>query len=137
MSKLLSDDRQEQFNIAVAGIAAQGWEQSTKPSGACVYRADMTAECKIRCALGHLIRDEDYELQFDNGYGTSALLKDLGVDPDDTDTYSFLTQLQQAHDARGDFDIYEDTADMALMKNRLRKFAAMYNLTIPEILAAD
>lgn len=124
MSKLLSDDPQEQFNIAVRGIAAQGWKQSVNAEGdTCRYRG----EDGMKCAVGHLIPDEFYQGRFDaRTVPVDDVLDELGVN--DGASVAFLKELQMAHDCPD---------NEVCMRRRLQRFAAAFDLTTPEDVNID
>jgi hypothetical protein len=111
-------------------LQAQGFIQSKQelPNGVdrCAYRgAD-----GMKCAIGHLIDDEDYVPGFEGkgilsvarAYGPTIFRliarKFVGF----TD-YMFLTALQGIHDR---------TSEPEEMKNRLQIFAKNSGLTVPE-----
>lgn len=117
---------QEVFNVAVAGLASQGFERSMTDARnySCAYRGNGDR----RCAIGWCIPDDLYDpetegirplvARFRRVYG--ALFH--GVD------FSELTVLQEAHDM---------AADAADMRARLREFAKLYKLALPAVLAEE
>lgn len=90
----------------------------------CVYRADYTAECKTRCAIGVLIPDELYSPGFDSGsFGLAGVLKKVKLE--DNLSFSFAHSLQRCHDGTysGDFHVE--------IKKNLTHLAYTYDLIIP------
>lgn len=120
--------RQQIFNTAYHGLAAQGFAQSSKPSeyhggqNQCLYRGPNGK----RCALGYCIPDSIYNPEFDGKDQSSirALMgrKALGnlFNPADV---QFLVDLQYAHDTA--------PVSPAHIKQRIEDVAIKYDLTIP------
>lgn len=78
-------------------------EDGTFPSvgftGGCAYRADETATCKQRCAVGLLISDDKYESVMDSGnYSLSRLCKEDVVEPVEGFGVNELRIVQMYHD---------------------------------------
>ena len=123
-------DPQEIFNRAYEGLRKQGFELALS-QGTCQYRT----EDGKRCAVGQLIPESKYRLEFENisisafDSETSdedkckidSIIHAAGLRPSQK-VRIFLRHLQQCHD----YGI--DPADM---KRRLNNFAAKHNLTIP------
>lgn len=110
--------RQEWVDLAVKGLASQGWKQSITlgewPS--CAYRG----ENGCRCAIGWGIPDKAYHPSME-GHGAHlyATVSDaLLVDGD-----RFLSQLQGVHD---------DHADPQAMEAAMRTFVQLRQLTWPQ-----
>ncbi len=59
----MSLSKQAYYDLLVTS-AKDGTFPSNK-GGVCKYRRDDTADCKIRCAAGILIKDEDYDCIFE------------------------------------------------------------------------
>lgn len=55
---------QEVFDFVVTKLMEQGVQSIDGTS--CKYRKDGTASCPIRCAVGHLIPDEKYDISIEN-----------------------------------------------------------------------
>lgn len=55
-------DNEKFFNGCVDGVykLLKQAKQSTTVDGVCMYRLDSVASCPIRCAVGHMIKDEHY-----------------------------------------------------------------------------
>lgn len=116
-------NNQEAFNKAVIGVVAQGGPSLMAPHlGAfsqCAYRA----ENGRKCAVGHLIEDDDYTPYFEGR--PASLVRDTlkslkGVDA------SLLHAIQSAHDRMlADEHIDGFIADAKNIANE-------YNLTFPE-----
>lgn len=92
--------RQEIFNLAVRGLAAQGWKRSTDTilTGMCRYRG--ANGC--RCALGQAIDDADYDPEMEGKLPGmtirgSRILRAVGLDvsPESAD---WARALQHKHD---------------------------------------
>lgn len=138
------NDRQAMFNTAVAGIEAQDWQRSVRANGlTCAYRGTVG-----KCAIGHLIRDEDYETQMDDNASTPSVLSDFGItltghfytqenykEKADTDYY-FLMNMQRAHDGATCHETYNYSypRDELSMQQRLALFAKDYSLELPDSL---
>jgi hypothetical protein len=87
-------DKQTAFDIAVSGIIAQGG-RSEGTNVVCAFRGKKGR----KCAIGFLIKDEDYRPQFEiDGLRTVASAVDLGIDPLAADYWAFLRALQGLHD---------------------------------------
>lgn len=123
-------DPQEIFNRAYEGLRKQGFKQAISQD-VCQYRT----EDGKRCAIGQLIPESKYRLEFE-GVSISAfdsetsdedkcevdsIIRAAGLRPSQK-VRIFLRHLQQCHD----YGI-----DPVGMKQRLAAFAAERNLTIP------
>lgn len=72
----------------------------------CLYREDKTAQCKVRCAIGHLIPNSRYRSRhMEEEMVSQVLSRDpqlmsiLPTDMDESDGVEFLTSLQgKVHD---------------------------------------
>lgn len=117
MSETTYRTRQEIFDIAYRGLAAQGFKQSLDRES-CAYRG--TDGCK--CAIGFLIDDLDYSPTIE---GVSAanpgVLRNARIAYEYAD---FARDLQRCHDFN---HIAED------MRKALHGFAARHGLTVPQI----
>jgi hypothetical protein len=107
----------------VAGLAEQGFEQSIGWNGAntrftCLYRGPGGK----RCAIGHLIPDDKYAEEFDDGAGShlGLVLRTCGVVYE-----NFFDNLQIAHDRGTAPDV---------MRRNLRTVAAEHKLRLPAVL---
>ena len=111
--------KQETFNRAYRGLAAQGFEKSVDMSGECAYRSSCGTK---KCAAGHLIPDEDYSEAMERiGVWASEVWAPLKRDGHALD---LVTDLQSAHD--------ESTSPLN-MQYRLAIVANAHGLTIPKI----
>lgn len=113
--------KQRWFDRAVNGLAGQKFEQSAASHGECVYRASNG----MRCAVGHLIRDCDYDSSYEGCHIYSALergLLILGHAPTKSEEAHFLSDLQDCHD---------EAKNPAEMKEALKRFAKKHELKIP------
>lgn len=118
--------RQQIFNTAYHGLAAQGFERSfqedlLRPNkGRCQYRGDNGR----RCALGYCIPDSLYS---ENLEGVTIyklprhFLDKIGIRKKDI---GFANNLQQVHDF---------SVNPSDLRFKLELFAAKYGLTIPEL----
>lgn len=120
---------QEAFNKSVAGLASQGFTKSFSmvegykygEAASCLYRNG-----DKRCAIGWLITDEEYLVEFE-GYGVDHILSESYELKSIRDLDErFLERLQMCHDES------ESPEDM---KKRLRAFAGAHNLELPKELA--
>ncbi len=138
-TSLTIEQMQDYFTRAVEGLASQGFAQSKDGIGGCSYRGTAGR----RCALGWLIPDDAYtaDMEFADSYG--LVLSAIGVPAARCDAYGspaarWFSGLQDAHDTVdsehrrypvGSFSVAE------AMKQRLREFAAKWNLDVPAALA--
>lgn len=114
-------DKQEAFNKAYLGLKAQGFQKSRPPGtpethGGCAYRG----EGGMKCALGHLITDQEYRLSLEGKYARIAI-KLLGWRLSGAEI-DFLARLQRCHDY---------ASDAQELEARLRHFASEEGLTVP------
>lgn len=123
---MISHTRQEWFELAVRGLAGQGWERSISEGGdACLYRG---ADGK-RCAIGFGIPDAAFDPAWDRrGNGAYVLQRDQHISATDAPVdrsgceQSFLSLLQQQHDKQ---------PTPGLMRSAFLAFAQTHNLTWP------
>jgi len=95
--------RQEMFDFVITKLAKQRAISMDK-HGNCLYRMNKKADCKTKCAIGWLIKDEFYEpaiddVENDNTYvlynnRVQKALRKSGIRVD----IDFLADLQNAHD---------------------------------------
>jgi hypothetical protein len=85
---------QEVFDFVCLKVLEQG-KPSMRGTG-CAYRG----EGGLKCAVGHLIRDEDYRKEFDSGYIVLSLCNvfDEGLGWTNKAHLHLLRHLQMAHD---------------------------------------
>lgn len=117
---------QDIFDAAYKGLASQGFKQSKSPNaGGCAYRG----EDGLRCAVGHLIADENYNegLEGLSANDGSVLLAARLSNCD----AELLDDMQGAHDGQDKFHVV--TPDE--MKSRLALVAAKHGLQVPEVSA--
>jgi len=128
--------KQAIFDTVCEGLASQGFERSI---GSMQTQGESVLVCRYRsnenhrkCAIGHLIPDDEYEERFEFS-STSDVLFELGVKryttfvavnptEESTNAHVFLSELQYAHD-KG--------ATPAGMRHRLKAFAYSYQLALP------
>ena len=73
----------------------------------------------LRCAVGCLISEEEYEPEFE-GKSIEIILSNVGITLQQPKTLSLLNKLQGIHD---------DTCNVEYWSNELRKLADSYKLT--------
>jgi hypothetical protein len=114
--------RQQIFNTAYHGLAAQGFTRSTQSDGVqCAYRGTDNK----RCALGYLIPDAIYNPEWDRArLNAHALANENITKAICKENSDFLVELQEAHD-------YAHAPED--MMARLAEFAQLNGLTIPAI----
>lgn len=115
---------QQVFDNALFGIRQQKYQRSERTS-TCMYRADRTAKCPVRCGIGHSIPDALYDPAME-GKAIDHLLTRIagerlvflfeGVGD------SLLADLQHAHDRELSFGAHRFEKAMATI-------AANYGLT--------
>jgi hypothetical protein len=91
-------NKQEMFNKVWAGLENQGWQRSVHhPNGGCRYRGSN----ELKCAAGHLIPDENYNLLLEGKRIYSLLEKnpDLFGFPLSAEEIEFVVEMQTAHDS--------------------------------------
>ena len=128
---MISHTRQEWFELAVRGLAGQGWQKSQDSlTGSCKYRGLHGR----KCAIGHGIpSDADarlWDARTDNGANALVICGILGVN-ESADTESaarFLVGLQECHDLWG--------ADEP-MRPRFLAFSTTHNLVWPADVAVE
>jgi hypothetical protein len=116
--------RQEIFDTAYKGLAAQGFVRSQDSGGNCMYRGGGGR----KCAIGHLIPDEKYRHELEDLTPSSESVRTAAglIKADE----QFAYNLQVAHDSDYGGDASDTPADM---KDRLAEFAEQYGLTIPQV----
>lgn len=112
--------RQQVFDKAYIGLAAQGFQQSMDTERNCRYRS----YGGLKCAIGHCIPDELYDSEMEGksieeGF-IAVFLPGFLADHDNT----FLKDLQICHDEA------DEPRDM---EGQLRNFAEQWGLTVPEV----
>jgi hypothetical protein len=112
--------RQEIFDLAYRGLAAQGFRRSHDGTG-CLYRGPHG----LRCAIGHCIPDDEWEhrnLERVNNEEIGGIVSfSAGIADEDLD---FAQGLQEAHD---------DGIHPSVMRHKLEAFAHQHGLTVPEV----
>lgn len=88
-------NQQQAFDVAYQGIKAQG--KLSKHKGQCYYRHPENNQ--VKCAIGHLIPDEQYNPDMEEGETCVVLVRTRHQLPDITDlSGEFLIDLQNVHD---------------------------------------
>jgi hypothetical protein len=117
--------RQEAFDIAYKGIIEQGGPSWDINTSSCRYRTKNGR----KCAIGHLIPDNKYSEEFENGQADHVLEQIYTIRDGD---HQFYCYLQRVHDvilegkegiSDGEF-LYEFSI-------RMSDFAERYNLAFP------
>lgn len=104
MSRLTNENKvvaQRVFNQACQAVIAQG--QRSVSFGTCRYRFPKTDGTLLKCAIGHLLTDEQiakYEVREDNAPCSfpSELVQELLPGVERSIACDFLLALQKAHD---------------------------------------
>lgn len=112
-------DKQEAFNKIWNGLQSQDWQRSFRDDETCAYRGFGG----LKCAIGHLISDEDYSPEMES-VSVSAL-KRMGLLPKNLQEIdiNFLLNCQVQHDlARSAY----------CLRHGLRRIADQYGLIAPE-----
>ncbi|MBY5553747.1 hypothetical protein HFO57_09085 [Rhizobium leguminosarum] len=117
--------RQEIFDAAYLGLAAQGFTQSKSDQFGCAYRG----AGGTKCGVGHLIPDEKYLYDLE---GLSADTPDVSEAAGlSWRTEPLAIDIQGAHDGH-DIDC---TVSPDQMRKRLADVAAKHGLTVPQVSA--
>lgn len=123
----MGPSKQELYDKAVAGIAAQGFERAgewiTTTTGRNLKCRYLTDDGK-RCAIGHNLCETNARFYDHQGAGANDVARDMGWEP----IPGFYGDLQNAHDASPNPDD---------MKRNLRSFGQHYDLEVPECLFPD
>lgn len=112
--------KQEMFDLAWKGLAAQGWQRAYV-EGSCVYKQELPDGTIRRCAWGHVDHAVPADIQASvttlngRGIGLAAKLGYLDM--------RFAQELQNAHDG---------AATSAEMEAAFRDLAADHRLVVPE-----
>ena len=115
-------NNQEVFNMAVRGLAWQGFRRSVSPSGRCQYRGGGGR----KCAIGHCIPDEEYMPEMEGKSISSEVMTTVRTRLFAGADLPFLAALQAAHDSPFSGVTPED------LRSTLSDVAKRYNLTWPE-----
>jgi hypothetical protein len=111
-------NKQELFEFVIDKLIEQG-VQSVDEYGDCMYRGVDGA----KCAVGHLIKDEFYNEEYENNSCCHEQVEDaLMLSGVDREYNNFLTKLQDFHDAHGSW------SKEGLRITRIIEFAKNYNL---------
>lgn len=124
----VQEKQQEAFNKVWNHFVVNKGPLSFIQGAICMYRLDKTAACPIRCAVGVLMPDEEYDPEFDNGmiqfYDVVKAVKAFeGLD------VSFLRSLQIPHDRACGAPDPEHKDEY--LEQRYRQIAEAYFLTVP------
>ena len=123
---MIKRTNQELFDIAVKGLASQGFTQSFDPDrkaglGECVYRG----EGGRKCAIGWAIPDDKYGNYMEGNRAEAFRAAGVDFAGKPYGQFSFAVKLQLAH------DLSESPEGM---RYRLLKFGKENGLVIPEVL---
>lgn len=112
--------QQEAFTKSVVGLRSQGYQQARLPYQGCAYR---DFKNKRRCAIGHLITDQEAHILEGRGAILGSLPKfDGQIKSLDGLDVKFLYALQNIHDW---------ALTPKQMEEDLRGFAKTWNLEFP------
>jgi hypothetical protein len=118
---------QEMFNIVWNGFKNQDWMKSATYYEGCVYRHP----AGMKCAIGHLISDEEYSLDMEEK--SVDVLRSMSLLPGrlaHTIYSGFLSELQDVHDGSNE-------NEKENLKERMISFAGRWGLEIPSGEAGD
>lgn len=134
--------KQEMFDKAVIGLRSQGFAQCINDAGACRYVGNYQAERVMHCAYGWVDPNQGnnagsvWDLMHGNATNAYGETRDIGPVALEirlldsvfakTDIYTFLGELQAAHDT-----VTGDDAAEQMVAN-LKCVAKQFNLTWPE-----
>lgn len=111
-------NKQQLFDAAYLGLAKQGFKRSMNPDepALCAYRG----LGGLKCAIGHAIPDEKYQLDMESTWTLRGVLELLGA----SDLHGFAHVLRNAHDSA-----YTPQD----MKAGLLDFAKNWGLAVPKL----
>lgn len=126
---MISHTRQEWFELAVRGLARQGWRRSVDPDGTCQMQ-DIGGR---RCAIGHGIRARSTRSRIDDMDQSDgfSLARNGVISVDGANVNKggeFLNSMQDAHD---------DSENGADMRKAFIRFGARRRLTWPADVARE
>ncbi len=129
-------NKQEAFEKALLGVLRQ--KRGSIDNGKCAYKLVLDDGRELRCAVGHLLTDEQMILAEKNSDFTAAYLasslerRDIPLDSQITAEPYFLRDLQQTHDAAARSFPGGDHEFMETFKESMKYFAERWSLTFPE-----
>lgn len=106
---------QETFDMICEGLKAQSWCKSATRVGSCKYRSSDN----VKCAVGQLIPDEEYDPEFDHGNGLASDIVFSRSKTLQRHALFLLTRAQKTHDHA------ENSEDM---KRRFASLAETFKL---------
>lgn len=114
---------QQLFDIAIRGLAAQGWQRAVSLSCAyggkvCQYRA----EDGKKCFVGHLIPEDKYHPSLEGAMITDVPIIGIGLVPENSTLARLLRDCQAIHDQGFSVDTLEQ---------RYKTFATQHRFTWP------
>jgi len=115
-------NKQEIFNKVWNGFKNQNWERSIDEENGCAYRG----RCGTKCAVGHLIPDEEYRslMEGNTFWGLiEAGIFSENLEKEFKDEMNFISNLQTIHDFE---------AKRHSLKYLLEELAKNHNLEIPK-----
>lgn len=116
--------KQEIFDNAYRGLAAQGWRKGASETQDCRFRIrDRNSGEVLKCAIGHSIPDDKYKSSMER-FGPQFALEMAGIKLADDVTVDWLQELQNEHDGSLGSD--------SLQQN-LKDFARQHKLKVPKI----
>lgn len=123
-------DKQAAYDKACSGLKGQNFERSLaldmrgQPTGGCAY----IGKDGMRCAIGHLLKDDEDGMGFteiENHLGIEdsiGVQMQLEVDEQDFDTIRFLSKLQDCHDGAETPDQMKASLETFAFKNNLKPY---------------
>lgn len=123
-------NRQEMFNKIWEGFEGQNWVISEDGHGTCMYRAPNGA----KCAIGHLISEEEYDEQMEHLDVKTALKEGL-LPLRFSEDIDFLFEIQKVHDQYvwSDIDSEEWLEERPTkLKDSMKNFAVAKGLQFPK-----
>lgn len=114
------------FNIAYKGIVGQGGP-SVNAFGSCEYRGPNG----LKCAIGHLIKDKEYDESWE-GYNLYSSAINLDMETS-SKKFKFIAKMQSIHDDIGREYKSDLQEFMEKFKIEMAKLAAEYELTVPAV----
>jgi len=115
---------QEVFDTAVLGVLSQG-KPSINHTGDCMYRGPNG----LKCAAGHVLKDQDYKRHFDiNNLSIYSLSDRIETPYYVKDNKILLSRLQRVHDSKtlGDNSVW-----LKSFRTKARRIAKDFDLKIP------
>lgn len=127
MITLIPQTDQEAFDSVWKQLQTQ--TKRSASGGCCQYRLETDPHSPVRCAIGGMIRDEDYDPLMEGGSARN-LIHDWSIKS--TLSPVLLNELQEAHDWRGNWETDVATLVESFRAwTTLRNIAERYDLSVP------